>query len=178
MIGSEDAEKCDSNIFPLASSPTRMLGRFSKLNQLKHENLCEYLQLIRCNAGLLVIQGLITSDNLKILFLAINGVILISEHYEQRYLDLLKDTKEYVMVVFKILYWLFRLDIKLAARILYETSLAIEYCHESRVIIGHLALENILLCVKQVLKEKLNSYIKTCLESVLRKVITIWAVSR
>lgn len=58
LIGIDDAGQTCVNGLPVAPSPTRMLSRFWKITELSHENLCKYLELIRCQTGLIALNSL------------------------------------------------------------------------------------------------------------------------
>ncbi|CEF70860.1 Rab-GTPase-TBC domain and Protein kinase domain and Rhodanese-like domain and Serine/threonine-/dual specificity protein kinase, catalytic domain and Protein kinase-like domain-containing protein [Strongyloides ratti] len=64
LIGSEDYCRTCVNGLPVTPSSIRLLGRFQKLLTIKHNNLCQYIELIR-------------SQN------SVNIVFVISEHYSK-----------------------------------------------------------------------------------------------
>ncbi|CAI5454432.1 unnamed protein product [Caenorhabditis angaria] len=69
----EEGGRTCANGLPLVPPNVRMLGRFQHMKALRHENLCQYLDLFRCS-------------------LAKNLVIIVSEHHLSNLQQLCKNT--------------------------------------------------------------------------------------
>uniref|UniRef100_A0A915EUZ8 Protein kinase domain-containing protein n=1 Tax=Ditylenchus dipsaci TaxID=166011 RepID=A0A915EUZ8_9BILA len=102
-----------------------MLSRFSKLVRLEHPHLCKYVELIRCHT-------------------ASNGVVVISEHYQQTYFQHFSQFNSF--------------DSTFAYSTAFQACSAIKYCHDNRIVIGLVSLDNILVDVSKPNHIKLAEY--------------------
>lgn len=50
-----EAEECNSHGLPLTPNTVTMSGLFQELKELHHVHLCEYLDLVKCDGGKLII---------------------------------------------------------------------------------------------------------------------------
>jgi len=122
-------ESCGSNGLPLTPNSIQILGKFHSLSQLEHQNLCGYVEISRIQHGMLQSHCFISI--VSFIFLFLERLMLVTEHYSTSLRDLIKNKK------------IFGLDLQIhIAKSIIE---AVAYLHSQNVIHRNFHSKNVLV---------------------------------